>query len=636
MDNDCRKAEREVGEEFDEREVVDKNLNPLTPTSSDFRSKTIISEEEKTPTKPTKTEETPKTQIHNRYETIRVPILKSSEYPIWKVRMTIFLEATDPEYLDRINEEPHKPTKLSVVVADQLAQTVPKDKSEYTTEDISYIAKDAKVRHLLHSAIDNVMSNMVINCKTAKEIWDALETRCQGTDSIKKNMRTILTQEYEHFDSKPDEPLTGLYDRFVKLLNDLSLVNKEYDLEDTNLKFLLALPENWDLKATTKRDNYALDETTLDEIYGMLKTHELEMDQRSKRHGRKSRTVALKTEEESPKVAVSKKCKGKALITKSDLDSSSSDDDEDSETESLSEMDADEEMMKLCALMMKGITKITYRKFRRGKKFSRKSGSSDKKGFRKSEGRAGKSDRGDYSNVKCYNCGEKGHISRDCKKGKSNKGKTLVTKKKSWTNTSDYELEENYALMANVDSSFEAADLKVPQTTYAFHTDDITELRSYLKTIFISYRDQTLTCDRLTSENLAFKKRNDYLEKELVMYHQTQKERDDVFYVRDEVLKLNQSLKTELKKEREIIRTWTNSGRTTHNLLSSGNWKEGLGYGDDKSETGTEQINPIIVKHTTKPKLNHVKFIAKSVKSDSEKMKETETKVKEECQLLTN
>ena len=49
----------------------------------------------------------------------------------------------------------------------------------------------------------------------------------------------------------------------------------------------------------------------------MLKTYELEMDQRSKRHGRKSRTVALKAEEESLKMAASKRGKGKALIIKS-------------------------------------------------------------------------------------------------------------------------------------------------------------------------------------------------------------------------------------------------------------------------------------------------------------------------------
>ncbi|KAL8097413.1 hypothetical protein AgCh_030516 [Apium graveolens] len=547
--------------EFDWRSVPINSKNVKDPN-------TIMSDTEP-PTKPTKTEESPKTQIQSRYETIRVPILRPSEYPIWKVRMTMFLEATDPEYLDRIKEGPHKPTKLAVAVAGEAAKTVPKDKSDYTAEDITSIAKDAKVRHLLHSAIDNVISNRVINCKTAKEIWDALETRCQGTDTIKKNRKTILTQEYEHFDSKTNESLNDLYDRFVKLLNDLSLVDKEYYLEDSNLKFLLALPEYWDLKATTIRDNYNLDETTLDEIYGMLKTHKLEMEQRSKRKGGKSRTVALKAEEEFPKAASSKKDKGKALFIKSDTESSSSESDDDSDSESLPETDADEEMMKLCALMVKGITKIAYRKFRKGKKFSRKGISSDKKNFRRSEGRGGKSDRGDYTNVKCYNCGEKGHISPDCKKVKGDKGKALVTKQKSWTDTSDSESEKNYALMANADkesaeSSSEAAETKVPQTTYAFHTDDINELRRYLKTMFVSYRDQTLTCERLNSENLAFKKRNDFLEKD------------------------------------------------------SGNWKEDLGYGEDKKDKGTEEIKSV---DKQKPKLKPVKFV--TVKSENEKSEVT-------------
>ena len=114
-----------------------------------------MSEEAQTPTKPTKTEETQKTQTHSRYETIMVPI--------WKVKMAMFLEATDSEYLDRINEGPYKPTNLSVVVADQPTKSIRKEKGGYTAVDISSITKDARVRYLLHSAIDNVMSNRVIN-----------------------------------------------------------------------------------------------------------------------------------------------------------------------------------------------------------------------------------------------------------------------------------------------------------------------------------------------------------------------------------------------------------------------------------------------------------------------------------------
>ena len=197
----------------------------------------------------------------------------------------------------------------------------------------------------MHSALDNAMSNRVIGCKTAKQIWDALETRCQGTQAIKKNRKTILTQEYEHFDSKSGESLTDLYDRFVKLLNDLSLVNKEYDLEDSNLKFLLALPEKWDLKVTTIRDNLDLGEMSLDDVYGRLKTHELEMEQRSKRHGGKSKSVALKVQEEAAK------SKGKAHVTKSDIESSNSDD-SNSDVPSDSE-ESDDEMMQLAALMVK-------------------------------------------------------------------------------------------------------------------------------------------------------------------------------------------------------------------------------------------------------------------------------------------
>jgi len=59
-------------------------------------------------------------------------------------------------------------------------------------------------------------------------------------------------------------------------------VDKEYDLEDSNLKFLLALPEKWDLKVTTIRDNHDLEEMSLDDIFGRLKTYELKMEKQGK------------------------------------------------------------------------------------------------------------------------------------------------------------------------------------------------------------------------------------------------------------------------------------------------------------------------------------------------------------------
>ncbi|KAK1401859.1 hypothetical protein POM88_001464 [Heracleum sosnowskyi] len=510
----------------------------------------------------------------SRYETIRVPILRPAEYPIWKVKMTMFLEATDPEYLDRINDGPHMPKKLSPVVAGQEQKSVPKEKKDLTPEDISSIAKDAKVRHLLHSALDNVMSNRVIDCKTAKEIWDALEARCQGTSAIKKNRNTILTQEYEHFDSRLDETLTETYDRFCKLLNDLSLVDKEYDLEESNLKFLLSLPERWDLKATTIRDNYDLAETDLDEIYGLLKTHELEIEQRNKRSGKKTKSVALKVEEKLLKKETSKKkAKGKALVINSESESSNSDDDsntvESSETE-----DDEEQMMQMAALMVKTFKKMGFTNFKKGKRFSRRDSNSERKSFRKSERRDIKSGKKDKSEIQCYKCKEMGHYAPECKKGKSEKA--LITKGKDWADTSDSDEDVNYALMATVKDESDSSENKVPLTTYAYDTDNISELRIYLKSIHVSYRDQTLENERIKSENLKLKERNKFLEEELVNMQQVQKERDDAVYVEQELLKKFRQLESDLKKERKVIKTWTNSGKDTHQVLQTDT--VGLGY----------------------------------------------------------
>ena len=76
--------------------------------------------------------------------------------------------------------------------------------------------------------------------------------------------------------------------------------------------------------------------------------------------------------------------------------------------------------------------------------------------------------------------------------------------------TSDTDKEVNYALMVNVESSSETSKMKVPHSILAFDTED-TELRFFLENMDVSFRDQTLENERIKSESLGGKKRNDYL-----------------------------------------------------------------------------------------------------------------------------
>lgn len=145
-----------------------------------------------------------------------------------------------------------------------------KENKEWTPEEKASVLQDAKVRNILYNSLDVVMSNIVIACKTAKEIWDALEVQCQGTKAIKKNMRSVLIQEYEYFEAKSYESLTELYDKFLALLNELTLVGKVYDNEDSNTKFLRPLLKEWDLQSSLIRDRVNLDEMSLDEVYKFI------------------------------------------------------------------------------------------------------------------------------------------------------------------------------------------------------------------------------------------------------------------------------------------------------------------------------------------------------------------------------
>ena len=48
----------------------------------------------------------------DRYESIKIPILLKADYPTWRVKMLMYLEAIDPDYIDKVNDGPYVPKKI--------------------------------------------------------------------------------------------------------------------------------------------------------------------------------------------------------------------------------------------------------------------------------------------------------------------------------------------------------------------------------------------------------------------------------------------------------------------------------------------------------------------------------------------
>ena len=87
------------------------------------------------------------------------------------------------------------------------------------------------------------MTDSVISCTSAKDVWDTIRIICEGNEQVREKKMQLLIQQYESFHFKAGESLSDTFNRFQKLLNGLKLFGRVYQVKDSNLKFLRALPK---------------------------------------------------------------------------------------------------------------------------------------------------------------------------------------------------------------------------------------------------------------------------------------------------------------------------------------------------------------------------------------------------------
>lgn len=91
-----------------------------------------------------------------------------------------------------------------------------------------------------------------------------------------------------------------------------------------------------------------------------------------------------------------------------------------------------------------------------------------------------------------------GHYAPECKKPKKSKdsGKSLISNR-TWVDSSNSDEVPNYSLIATADAE---PDDKVLVTTYAYDTDDSSELRRYCINLHKNLNNRSLECEIVRSE----------------------------------------------------------------------------------------------------------------------------------------
>lgn len=95
------------------------------------------------------------------------------------------------------------------------------------------------------------MIQKVKECKTAKQMWEKLTLVCEGTEAIKANKLSVVTQKFETFRMKEGESIDEMDCRFMAIINELTLLGKSCTQQEICLKILRALLAESRMQATT-------------------------------------------------------------------------------------------------------------------------------------------------------------------------------------------------------------------------------------------------------------------------------------------------------------------------------------------------------------------------------------------------
>ncbi|XP_074327569.1 uncharacterized protein LOC141665482 [Apium graveolens] len=385
---------------------------------------------------------------------------------------------------------------------------------------------------------DDDMSHQIVVCENAKHMWQTIELLMEGTEDVRENRLDILTTQYEAFKSLPGENINSVFERLNKLINELSIYRKRYEQKEINMKFMLTLPTHLISKGDSVREPLDFKTMSLDKLYGKMKTHEMELEQKKIIYGSGAvdvknaellKTTALvASKHKDLDITAEKPKRNDQVLCDAEVDDGNlSGDPRDYYTmEDLQDM-KDPTMVNMAAM-------FGNPRFRRKQAF-RGSGSSNRGQKSPSYSDSGyKTGMVDRKNVKCFNCGEMGHFATKCRRSQQarDKGKayqrkdsggskkypvkSYIAEGRSWDDTDDEEEQfGNLALMA--DTPHSSRQVILCSYSPPFHTENLCENKhclAFRKSITIpaasSFDSNKVECtekaciDRYNSINLSY------------------------------------------------------------------------------------------------------------------------------------
>ncbi|KAM6574972.1 hypothetical protein CsatA_023299 [Cannabis sativa] len=221
--------------------------------------------------------------------TSRPSMLEGANYPYWKTKMRAFLRAVDERVWMSIEEGWWKPTMMENEIV------IPKPMSQWTTVEMERANFNSKALHAFFNAVSTNQLKVIANCEIAKEAWEKLKIKNEGTDAVKKSRLRALAKAFENLTMEEDESVVEFHAKLCDISNESYALGKTYSNSKLVRKVLGVLPRRFMSKVTSIEEMRNIEELNLDELIGSLQNYELSLS-RWKKTKKQKEVVKEKSE----------------------------------------------------------------------------------------------------------------------------------------------------------------------------------------------------------------------------------------------------------------------------------------------------------------------------------------------------
>ena len=137
--------------------------------------------------------------------------------------------------------------------------------------------KDLKEKNYLFQALDRSVLETILNKDTAKDIWDSLKQKYQGTSQVKRAQFQALRKEFEILHMKEGESVNVYFARTLTIANKMKANGKNKGDVAVVEKILRSMTPKFDYVVCSIEESKDTDTLTIDELQSSLLVHELRM-----------------------------------------------------------------------------------------------------------------------------------------------------------------------------------------------------------------------------------------------------------------------------------------------------------------------------------------------------------------------